>query len=350
MNLRILLVFSLAAALLAGCQKEDQNQVNPQPEDTKSFKAGVEDPCYEESYVIYGGQTIEVGTLIVANDDDNIFVTYDLTGTDWYLDETHLFVGHVDDLPLNKPGNPKIGHFPFKGNHNLDQIYTFTLSKADFEDCFAVAAHAVVVQLDENGNQIAEETAFADGGTEFPGKRWGWYLSEFCVEECEEVCVSSQGHFLSTLFDAPSKCYSHYDPSIETIGWVIGPVTVEEIPTFVTPICPKIFLWACPTKCSFNYQNNDQTIVTKANIKRIPDGLQIHFVDYELRPGYLLEETYVYVGETPMPLVNGAYSTDPNDFNYKHLNLNGATSDIFDITASGTVYIIVHATFSRTNI
>ena len=148
MRKQILFLSAIFIFVLAGCQKEETNQLEPQAEFTKTLKSGVEEPCYEETYTLYGGQTIEVGTLTVSNDEDEIFVSYDLSGTDWYLDETHLFVGAVEDLPLNGGGNPKIGHFTYSESHNSqsDQVYTYTIDRVDFEDCFAVAAHAVVVQ------------------------------------------------------------------------------------------------------------------------------------------------------------------------------------------------------------
>ncbi len=345
MKIRIMLMLTLAFAVLAGCQKESENAVKPEAEPVKILKEGVEDPCYEQSYVIYGGQTIEVGTLYVANDEDEIFVTYDLSGTDWYLDETHVFVGNATDLPLNGGGNPKIGNFPYSMTHSMEQVYTYTFLRSDFEDCFAVAAHAVVVQVDENGNQISEETAWADGGTEFPGKRWGWYVAEFCSEDCEpeNLCNGAFAYFYTSA-DYPtitSTCFSEY--GFSTTGWTIGPVDAINILYNPAP-CPEADLIACVSSCNPDEGLKIGNVVIEGFTFR-GEFLRVNFVN--IPAGYGLEETYVYVGSDPLPMVNGNYSVDPEDFNYSHQNLNGATSDMHLIPTNGEVYVIAYAVISQ---
>lgn len=344
MKIRFLLILGLAVAFTIGCKKDNTTIEVTDFEQNISFKSGVEEPCYEETYVIYGGKTIEVGVLTVSNDEENIFVTYDLTGTNWYLAETHLFVGHVDDLPLNRPGNPVIGSFPFASNHDEEQLFTYTLSRTDFDDCFAVAAHAVVEQLDENGNKISEETAFADGGTQFPGKRWGWYLAEYCVEECEdpkEPCVGAFIHFSATTYPNVSNCFTNY--GFDTYGWTNGPIDAAALLALPGTSCMHSDLIFCPDNCSVT----EESIVGAVSIEALSlyEGLDIIFES--LKPGYTLKETYLYVGAEPFPIVNGNYSINPEDFTYSHLNLNGATTDRYKFATSGEVYIILYAVFEE---
>ena len=132
---------------------------------------------------LFAGQHINAGTVTISNDETNLYVTYSVTGN-WWLSETHLYVGSVNNLPLNGGGNPKIGHFPYHGNHELVKTYPFTIPLDQLEDCFIVSAHAVVIKK-ENGEVTGSETAFADGNNEFPGNRWGWYI-DYCQEDCTD--------------------------------------------------------------------------------------------------------------------------------------------------------------------
>lgn len=114
----------------------------------------------EQCQTLFAGQSIEVGSVCVENDADNVYVTYTTAG-DWEMSELHLFVGtDFSQLPTNKKGNPQIGHFPFVAS-NVGHSYTFTLPLADLaatcSSNFAIAAHAVV------GNGISTETAWGEG-------------------------------------------------------------------------------------------------------------------------------------------------------------------------------------------
>lgn len=337
MRKQLLLLGTLAFIFLASCQKQDTNQVTPQAEPAKTLKSGVDDPCYEESYTIYGGQTIEVGTLTVSNDEENIFVTYDLSGTDWHLYETHVFVGSFEDMPLNKPGNPKIGNFPYSESHNGEQVYTYTFSREDFDECFTVAAHAVVKKLDENGNQIDEQTAWADGGTEFPGKRWGWYLAEYCSIECPDVVCN-----VAKSYGWPDYTTCFTDYGFSEFGWTFGPISEE----LRDGACLYSSLMACPTSCE-----PDGMQLGAVRIKDIGDGnLQIFFSD--VKYGYRITETYVHIGNEPFPIVNGNYSINPQDFTLKHLNLDlrsglGNLDEFIIPNPSGDVYMIAYAVFEE---
>lgn len=345
MKNQLLLVSLIIFIAFTGCKKESENIATPATESIKTFKSGVEEPCYEESYTLYGGQTIEVGTLTVSNDEDEIFVTYDLSGTNWYLDATHLYVGAAEDLPLTGSGNPKIGHFTYSENHNssIDQVYTYTFDREDFEDCFAVAAHAVVVQRNANGGQIDEQTAFADGGTEFPGKRWGWYLEEYCVEDCEPdvVCNGAYIYLSNTDYPNISQCFTDY--GFDTFGWTNGPINAADLLANPISSCLHSKLISCPTSCD----GANQTVAGVVTIEALglTEGLDIIFESLE--PGFTLESTHLYVGSEPFPVVDGSYLLNPDDFTYSHLNLNGATFDRYKISTSGDVYIILYAVFTE---
>jgi len=158
------------------------------------------------------GQHIDVGDIIISNDDNNLYITYDLEGGNWWLKETHLFVGNYDAIPFNGGGNPKIGHFPYHGDHGQTQNYVFTIPLDKLEDCFEIIAHAEVVQI-EGGQTIGSETAFGIGDGEFPGSRWGWYISH-----CEQECDACMDGFAFNLADtAKSTCF--IDDGFNQWGW-----------------------------------------------------------------------------------------------------------------------------------
>ncbi len=174
---------------------------------------------------LFAGQHIEVGEVTISNDEYNLFITYNVTGN-WWLEETHLFVGLETNLPLNGGGNPKIGHFPYHGDHDLTQSYTFTIPLNQLEECYVISTHAVVVKK-ENGDITSSETAFGFGENEFPGNRWGWYF-KYCNQECDDkdddlddetdVCLNAFAYNATT--PDRSYCFSFSDKDQKThVGW-----------------------------------------------------------------------------------------------------------------------------------
>ena len=176
-----------AAILLSvGCTKQDIVSDNPISADGPLYSYDYS-PCGDEVVTtLYAGRSIDVGTLTIGNDEDDLVITYTLDG-DWELSETHLFVGDCDDIPLTGAGNPKIGHFPYTASHGSGTTeYTYVISLDDLDDCYCISAHAAVVEVDGDGEVISEETAFGEGEYEFTGTRWGWYM-EYCTEACDVV-------------------------------------------------------------------------------------------------------------------------------------------------------------------
>lgn len=147
----------------------------------------VEDCCdiNEETFTIYGGQTIPVGDLVVVNDDNNLYVTWELNSC-WSLNETHLYVGDAANIPTNNANTPIPGQFPLQATHNGTSTYTYTIPLSSLPACYAIAAHASVTSdgscSGTTGGQ--QETAWSFG-TDFPNtNRWGWY-SSYCTQSCD---------------------------------------------------------------------------------------------------------------------------------------------------------------------
>jgi hypothetical protein len=103
------------------------------------------------------GQTEDIGTVAVTNDDLNLYVTF--TSRDgWYLDETHVAVGmDLADIPQTKKGNPIPGRFPYACDdlEPLQTTCTVTIPLDEYGWCadtaIVVAAHAAVVEVAGDG-------------------------------------------------------------------------------------------------------------------------------------------------------------------------------------------------------
>ena len=166
------LVFFIATLLTIACAKQGTEE---EPTDKwngyfKMLKSG------EVEHILWAGKTINVGTATYGLDDNaNFYVTYDCSATGWVISETHMFAGDKLDMPVNKPGKPKIGHFPNSADHD-PMVSTFTYyaplsTLPPYQSPgFTVASHAVV-----HGPNGENETAWAEGDYKFTDKGWGWY-------------------------------------------------------------------------------------------------------------------------------------------------------------------------------
>ncbi len=155
-----LLIFVIA--IIAGCSKDEV--VNPvEPSTLKDYVMTVD---------LMAGQHINVGTVTYLDTEDGYFhITYTLTGG-WTMNESHVYAGTYEDMPLNKPGAPKIGKFPYKKTHNPEvTTYTYIISSDGFpeNDLLALAAHCCV-----NNTNGGNETAWAEGNECFD-KGWGMW-------------------------------------------------------------------------------------------------------------------------------------------------------------------------------
>ena len=176
-----ILLFIVAALTIISCQKQIPI------EEEKGTDLGYGAFKYGEAYhTLYGGQTIEVGTVTVGTTGENsgsIYVRFN-TNPGWYIKETHVFIALAgSEIPVNKTGNPRIGHFPYSTEYEYSdyetEVYYPTINYVDGE-AFVIATHAVVYKED-GGWQ--EETAWGyndldvSTNTKFSGKRWGWFQS-----------------------------------------------------------------------------------------------------------------------------------------------------------------------------
>lgn len=133
-----------------------------------------------EEFDFLGGQTILAGKLSVTNDSEYLYVTFTTSGN-WYLNATHLYVGTLSGLPVNRSSVPVPGSFPYKVTYpQLVNSYTYQIPLSGLPECLIIAAHGELRQV-VNGTVVSEETGWSFG-TPFPGSnRWGWY-SSYCLQ------------------------------------------------------------------------------------------------------------------------------------------------------------------------
>jgi len=98
-------------------------------------------------FTLYAGQHIDVGTVSVWDDCENLYVKYETTG-DWVMTETHLHVANKWQLiPHTKKGNPIPGQFDYNGEHAYETVVLYEIPlDLEPEIKLCIAAHAKVVR------------------------------------------------------------------------------------------------------------------------------------------------------------------------------------------------------------
>ncbi|RLJ02294.1 MAG: hypothetical protein DRP08_04675, partial [Candidatus Aenigmatarchaeota archaeon] len=125
-------------------------------------------PANSASVDLIAGRTEDVGDVTCWIKGDNLFVLYSMN-MGWKLAETQLVAaGSIIDIDRTKKGNPKIGHFPWKTEHEIpvvEYLYSIALDELEFEYTgeMVIAAHAAVLLYSEEGAVEREEGAWAYG-------------------------------------------------------------------------------------------------------------------------------------------------------------------------------------------
>lgn len=176
-------VLFLAAAVAVSC--DDREPTAPgfrQTSAERTLVASSSSFCGNEARVrLLAGQSTEAGAVTVRNDASSLRVTFTTTGT-WAMHETHLAAGDARaDIPLNSAGNPKIGHFPFRAEHNpAATAYTYTIPLSQLEldagETAYIAAHA----------GLGTEGAWGEG-TRLRDDQGNWAMFfTYTVQECQQ--------------------------------------------------------------------------------------------------------------------------------------------------------------------
>ena len=133
---------------------------------------------YESTLI--AGQHHNVGEVTIYFNDAHTLMYVKLETQECSIIETHLWVGtDLEGVPRTRSGNPKIGHFPYAGDHEdgtKEVIYEIPVKSGQ---TYHVLVHSVV---DCPG--LGEETAWGQGDyaikfserSDIFGRRWGYFI------------------------------------------------------------------------------------------------------------------------------------------------------------------------------
>jgi hypothetical protein len=161
--------------MFAGCEDSQNSPVESLSLDTAKLMSLADGSLVcvpEEVDLVYGRKDIPVGTVIVSNDGDNLYVEF---VTNWNISEAHVYAGSVP------PTKFAPGKFPY---HKYAPPYIFVIPLSDLgvgcDDDVYIAAHAVV---SESGG--SSETAWGGGKN-------ASFTYEICCDE-EPPCPDADG-------------------------------------------------------------------------------------------------------------------------------------------------------------
>lgn len=178
--------------------------------------------------ILYAGQTIEVGSVCVTVDADEVILDYILENG-WTLSEAHAWIGDdMATMPQNRKGNPQIGRFPHSasGLGGVTQ-HTFTIPVSQLnvnaetfcEAEIFVAAHGVVSKAsgDTGGKKGGTEGAWAGSEQLSSGGNWSRifsFINDFCGggEDPEEPPVVPLAAGCFNVFGRGDAVITPYSP------------------------------------------------------------------------------------------------------------------------------------------
>lgn len=303
---------------------------------------GVDDCGTSTVVTLFAGQTIDAGTVTIANDETYLYVTFS-TSNGWLLSETHAHVADsLAGIPQTKKGNPKVGNFACQVTHDPEVTeYTLVIAKSDLSldgnNSLVIAAHAVVVKYDDAGNQIANETGWGDGDRFVDRGSWATYLMH-TWQSCDSI-VAESGSETETAFAYNADlatCFLLIDDDedgngdFNRWGWTNGAMG---------PGLYEFDIYAGAGQCDLS----KGTLVGTLSVDY--DG-STATVTYEVASPYGLAETHLYIGSDILASDGGGdFTVAPGQYPTIHDELTSVSSDSYTIGGlSGDIYVVAHAT------
>jgi len=368
----LILVTVAVVAFMVSCSAEKPTE--PQlstPEGSNSASFNKEGTCGTTIWDLRAGQTIDVGSITVENDADNIYVTYtlDYQNPDCMIDTDndgipdaldpaidaefgtlHIWIGNdltlIDGGGTSRPSPGQMAQQDGGAQYDATGLteYTFVIpwdqvSLVGVEDvCNAdlelyVVTHAEVDLKDCDGNTTDEETAY--GGPVDPNTPGAWWYYGLYTVCCDfgppqppfcETAFAKGGYVWTTM----KKSNPENLPSLELTrnrwGWAIELTETGE---------SSYDIWA---GAGLN-DTNKGVLVGTLTVNW--DGAKAS-VTYNMSTGYCLEEAHLYAGDdSPTTIAPGQYGNivefDPNAASY---TFNVALSND---TGDGNVWLVAHA-------
>lgn len=145
--------------ILFGCKKSEiiDPGLNGSGGSLKAVTAGV-----FPAFIADWGNYVDVGDVDIYNDGDNLYITILLDNTTYpenEIYESHVYVG-TDEPAKSAPGKfPFYQVYPDGYTYVIDLHQFFEGGVIDWETDLYIAIHAVVADLDENGDILIDETS-----------------------------------------------------------------------------------------------------------------------------------------------------------------------------------------------
>ena len=313
----LFLCFSLVVAAIAGIRVVTDNP------------SGIE--CVD----LFAGQHIDVGEVCAEATPDGLCIRYQTSG-DWYLDETHLWVGlNLSEMPQNRKGNPKIGHFPYGDSVPGSQFYEVCIPYSDLgldeqticaaDQLVLFAAHASVYR-EVDGQIVQTETGWSDGSPIVEKGNWSTFSS---------ITLSCDDGPEPPLFD-----------DCET-AFAFGDVELDDLPDPLDPSQPLTSRWGwqitmqvgdtLTTPIFAGAGQNDVTKGTYVGDLLLSYDGQVVDATYQMFPEFVMTETHLFVGDSNIE------TAAPGQFGNLHENLETQT-DLYEVWIDAPeIYVVAHA-------
>jgi hypothetical protein len=143
-------------------------------------------PCGQtETVTLFGGQTIDTGTVTISNDGSTLTITY-ATNDPWVMTAIHLAVADsLAGIPQNRNSNPLPGHFPINTTYDPPVTsVTFFIPLGNFfpGETLFIGAQA---EVQAPGGSGGSQTAWGFG-PRFGGHNWATYIN-YTVQGCGTI-------------------------------------------------------------------------------------------------------------------------------------------------------------------
>ncbi|MCB2220713.1 MAG: hypothetical protein KQI35_09975 [Bacteroidetes bacterium] len=223
------MVFIMSLVIIS-CQKKDLLEVSENMMDNgllKSTTTYCGDP-YTATLTDFE-QTVEAGEVIVGNDEDSVYVTFQ-AGDDWLLYSTYLYIGPAENVPgtlyPSDSGNFSQWLFPYRIWHSGGtQAYTFSFNQDELDECFIVVAYSNAENTATGSTHIVWGKSNA--------KSLGFYF-DYCIQACEppEECEPCEGGMTSLdleyLGNEPNAIIKVYKDKVEPNKLIAGFTNVNQ--------------------------------------------------------------------------------------------------------------------------
>lgn len=253
----------------------------------------------ETCYDFIAGQNIVAGSVCVTKSDENLEFKFN-TIDNFLIDEVHLYVGDLAEMPATKKGNPKVGNFPYKQEDINTNTATLVvpLSSIGNPACdseITFAAHAAVFK-DLGDGKLLAETAWTQG--ERIVEKGNWAMSSTYVLECGGTGPQVGG--CETAFAVGDTTFIDLGLSNSRWGWEI------------TNIGPGSY--SAPIYAGAG-QNDLSKGTHVGNLVYVYDGSSIS-VDFNMFAGFVMDETHLFVGTDHTTTIAPGLYGNQNDLNF----------------------------------